>query len=127
MIVLLHHRASQKQIATINEKIEKFPSDVKGYEEEMSKNQARFDELSTKAEIMIEKMEKSTIPNEEFEKVKSTGMENTSRLDKMQKAEKMMNLLISNLPPNTQTIMGFGYYAYHELNVKIGQGDILVQ
>ena len=115
----------ETKLASINEKFEKLPEMMNNHEEEISKQQAKFDELSSKAEKMMDKMEKAAISTEEFEKVKSTGEQNTGRLDKKEKEEKMMNLLISNLPPNTQSISGFGNFAYHELNVELSQGDII--
>ena len=62
---------------------------------------------------------------EEFQRVKTNGEHNSNRLDKIQKDDKMLNLLLSNLPVHIQNIHGFQNFAYHNLNVELTGGDIM--
>ena len=82
-------------------------------------------ELSTTAEKLMDKMKDGMIEKDEFEKVRTIGVENANRLDRMQKEDKMLNLLFANLPANLHNIQGFANFAYQELNVELGPGDVM--
>ena len=105
-------------------KIENIP-DLTKLNSDIEAKTIELNNLLEKAENMLEKIKDNPIQSDEFNKVKKTGEENSNRLDKIQRDEKMLNLLLSNLPPGLQTIHGFGNFAYNKLNMELASGDIL--
>ena len=111
--------ASNNEKDRMNEKVDSIPVDLTTIGKDFEKEKVKINELATKAEKVIEKVEKSSVQSEGFERVKSTGVQNSNRLDKIQKDDKMLNLLLSNLLPNIQNITGFARFN------EMSQGDIL--
>ena len=106
-------------------KLKERPENFASLNDELAAKKIELDELMSKATKLIEKIEHGNIDSQEINKIKMTGEANTVRLDKIQKDEKMLNLLLSNLPPVLQSIQGFSQFAYNELNVELTPGDIL--
>ena len=106
-------------------KLNSLPPDFAKLNDELVAKKADLEELMNKAATLIEKLSNGECQNDELQKVKTNTEANTTRLDKIQKEEKMMNLLLSNLPPVLQNIQGFVQFAYNELNVEINPGDIM--
>ena len=99
-------------------KVENLPKNLGEITSDIVSTKKNFDDLSSKAETMNSKLNEAAVLTEEFNKVKAASEANTSRIDKILKDEKILNLLISNLPDNIQNIHGFTNFAYHELNVE---------
>ena len=74
----------------------------------------------------MDNLKDNSMAKDEFEKVRSLGIEYTSRLDRIQKEDKMLpNLLFANIPTDLHTIQGFANFAYHGLNVELAPGDVM--
>ena len=101
------------------------PHDYAELNNDIERKRKELTDLSTRAETILETIKDETIAKDDFEQVRLAGIENTNRLDKIQKEDKMLNLLFANLPVGLHTIQGFGNFAYNELNVELGPGDIM--
>ena len=107
---------TEKDITTLQggmNKIENIP-DLTKLNSDLEAKSIEQNILLEKAENMLEKIKDNPIQSDEFNKVKTTREESSNRLDKIHCDEKMLNLLLSNLPPGLQTIQGFGNFAYNE-------------
>ena len=119
---------SHIEIISLREKIDslpKIPDNIAGLGEDLEAKKESLVALQVKATTIVEQLQ--SVPNnqEELAKVKTKGEENSDRLDRIQKGDKMMNLLTANLPPNLQTIQGFAGFAYNELNIELAPGDVM--
>ena len=101
------------------------PADYAQLTKDIEMKRTSLIELSTTAEKLMDKMKDGMVEKNEFERVRSVGAENTNRLDRMQKEDKMLNLLFANLPANLHNIHGFANFAYNELNVELAPGDVM--
>ena len=106
-------------------KIEGIPEDLDKLGKTFQEDKNKFEELSGKAETMIAKIESTAVQPDKFNKVKTQGEGNTNRIDKIQRQDKMLNLLITNLPSDVHNLTGFSNFAYHVLNVELSPGDIM--
>ena len=101
------------------------PEDYAKINKEIELKRENLVDLSTRAENLMKNLKDGMVTKEEFEKIRKVGVENTNRLDRVQKEDKMLNLLFANLPSNLHNIQGFGNFAYNELNVELGPGDVM--
>ena len=99
--------------------LDNIPGDLTELGNEITAKKQGLEELIGKAEKMIENLNSNPVNSDEFDKVKAKGEENTERLDKIQKEDKMLNLLLANLPASVQSIQGFTNFAYNALNVGV--------
>ena len=121
-------KEAKLNISQLEEKMTRLnslPPDLEKLNEEMADKKDGLQDLMVKAESLIEKLSNGETQNADFDRVKSNTESNTICLDKIQKDEKMMNLLVSNLPPALQTIQGFGQFALNEFNVELTPGDVM--
>ena len=106
-------------------KIQKNKPNLAELGEEMNMRKNELEQVSEKVEKLIEEMNKNRANEEEIEKIKTKGEEISERIDRIQKEDNMMNLLMANLPPQLQTIQGFAGFSFNELNVELARRDVM--
>ena len=72
--------------------------------DELLAKKTYLEELSNKAEVMIDQIKDGGVQKSDFDKVKIAEQENTNRLDKIQKDDKMLNLLLSRASRDFKTL-----------------------